>query len=120
QENAPLYSATFFSQSKTIWLGPLPVSFKGSVKGDLGVSLKAQYTQSTLSGEATPSAKLYATATASVDVWLASAGVTGTLDLVKAGVPSKATAVVAPNDVTFGVDSDLTLSSLSGRIDAWA
>ncbi len=120
QESAPIYNATIFSQSKTIWLGPVPVSFKGSVKGTLGIDVKAQYATSTLSGEATPNAKLYATASAGVDVWLASAGVSGTLDLVKAAVPSKATAVVSPSNVTFGVDSDLTLSSLSGRIDAYA
>ena len=120
EESAPIYNATIFSQSKTIWLGPVPVSFKGAVKGTLGVDLKAQYTASTLSGEAKPNAKLYATASAGVDLWLASAGVSGTLDLVKAAVPSKATAVVSPGNVTFGVDSDLTLSSLSGRIDAYA
>lgn len=120
EESAPIYNATIFSQSKTIWLGPVPVSFKGAVKGTLGIDVKAQYTSSTLSGEAKPNAKLYATASAGVDMWLASAGVSGTLDLVKAGVPSKATAVVSPGNVTFGVDSDLTLSSLSGRIDAYA
>lgn len=119
-ETAPIYNATIFSNKKTIWLGPVPVSFKGAVKGSLGIDYRALYATSTLYGEAKPVAKLYATASAGVDMWLASAGVTGTLDLVKVEVPSKASAVVSPSSVTFGVDSDLVLSSLSGRIDAYA
>jgi hypothetical protein len=119
-ENAPIYSATFFSQSKTIWLGPVPVSFSGAVKGTLGVSLEAAYAQSTLYASAKPNAKVYAQASAGVDVWLASAGVSGTLTLVEAAVPSRAGAIVSPNNVTFEVHSDLTLASLSGKIEAYA
>ena len=119
-ENAPIYSATFFSQSKTIWLGPVPVSFSGAVKGTLGVSLEAAYSQSTLYAAAKPNAKVYAQASAGVDVWLASAGVSGTLTLVEAAVPSRAGAVVSPSNVTFEVHSDLTLASLSGKIEAYA
>lgn len=119
-ENAPIYSATFFSQSKTIWLGPVPVKFTGAVKGSLGVSLEAAYSQSTLYAAAKPNAKVYAQASAGVDMWLASAGVSGTLTLVEAAVPSRAGAVVSPNNVTFEVHSDLTLASLSGKVEAYA
>lgn len=119
-ESAPIYNATIFSQSKTIWLGPVPVKFTGAVKGTLGVDLKAAYSQSTLYAEAKPIAKVYAQASAGVDVWLASAGVSGTLTLVEASVPSRASAVVSPSNVTFGVDSDLVLASLSGKIEGYA
>jgi hypothetical protein len=119
-ESAPIYSGTIFSASKTIWLGPVPVKFTGAVKGTLGVDLEAAYSQSTLYAKAKPNAKVYAQASAGVDMWLASAGVSGTLTLVEAAVPSKASAVVYPTSVTFGVDSDLTLSSLSGKIEGYA
>jgi hypothetical protein len=119
-ETAPIYSGTFFSQSKTIWLGPVPVKFSGAVKGNLGVSLEAAYAQSTLYAAAKPNAKVYAQASAGVDMWLASAGVSGTLTLVEAAVPSRVGAVVSPNNVTFEVHSDLTLASLSGKIEAYA
>src|SRR4029453_10535721 len=67
-ESAPIYSATFFSASKTIWLGPVPVKFTGAIKGTLGVDLEASYTMSTLSAKAKPNAKVYAQASAGVDL----------------------------------------------------
>ncbi|MFO0671076.1 MAG: hypothetical protein U0235_15855 [Polyangiaceae bacterium] len=118
--NEALVDAALFSASTTIWLGPLPVKFTGAVKGNVGINYLAQYATSTLSVTATPSAELSAVASASIDVYLASAGVTGTLSLVKAGVPARAAAVVAPNSVSYSLDADLRLTSLSGRIDAWA
>lgn len=119
-ESAPIYNATFFSQSKTIWLGPVPVKFTGAVKGTLGVDLEASYATSTLSAKAKPIAKVYAQASAGVDMWLASAGVSGNLTLVEATVPSQANAVVSPSNVTFAVHSDLVLASLSGKVEAYA
>lgn len=118
--NESLYNASFLSASKTIWMGPVPVKFTGAIRGQLGVSYLAQYANSTLSVETKPNADLYAFASAGVDIWFASAGVSGQLSLIKAGVPSKASAVVQPNAVAYSLDSDLTLTSLSGRIDAYA
>lgn len=119
-ESAPIYNGTIYSASKTIWLGPVPVKFTGAVKGTLGVDLATTYTQSTLLTEAKPNAKVYAQASAGVDMWLASAGVSGTLTLVEAAVPSRVGAVVSPSNVTYEVHSDLTLASLSGKIEAYA
>ena len=118
--NESLYDASFLSASKTIWLGPVPVKFTGAIRGQLGISYAAQYATSTLSVQANPNASLNAFASAGVDVWFASAGVSGTLSLLKAGVPSRASAVVQPNAVTYSLDSDLALTSLSGQIDAYA
>lgn len=118
--NESLYDASFLEASKTIWLGPLPVKFTGAVRGTLGVSYLAQYATSTLSVTAKPNANLYAYASAGIDVWLASAGVSGSLSLIQAAVPGKASAVVSPNAVSWSLDSDLTLTSLSGQIDAYA
>lgn len=115
-----LANASLFSASKTIWLGPLPVKFTGAVKGNLGINYNAQYATSTLSVDTLPNAELLAVASASIDVFLASAGVTGTLSLLKAGLPARAAAVVAPNNVIYSLDADLQLTSLSGRVDAWA
>lgn len=115
-----LLDAALFSASTTIWLGPLPVKFTGAVKGNVGITYLGQYATSTLSVNATPSAELSAVASASIDIYLASAGVSGTLSLVKAGLPARAAAVVAPNSVSYSLDADLRLTSLSGRIDAWA
>jgi hypothetical protein len=115
-----LYNASFLSASKTIWLGPVPVKFTGAIKGTIGISYNAQYAMSTLSVETRPNAKLYAYASAGVDLWLASAGVSGSLTLIEAGVPSKAAAVVSPSSVAFSLDSDLQLKSLSGKIEAYA
>jgi hypothetical protein len=118
--NESLYDASFFEASKTIWLGPLPVKFTGAIRGQLGITYNAQYASSTLSVEAKPNANLYAFASAGIDVWLASAGVSGSLSLIQASVPAKASAVVQPNAVAYSLDSDLTLTSLSGEIDAYA
>ena len=117
----PTYEATFLQKSSpTIWLGPLPVTFKGSVNGSVGVDYRAEYAMSTISLNAKPKARLYATATASVDAWLASAGVTGTVTLVQAELPSRADVVVGPTALAYGMKSSFVLTSLSGRIDAWA
>lgn len=39
--NESLYDAAFLSASKTIWLGPVPVSFTGKIKGTVAVNYKA-------------------------------------------------------------------------------
>lgn len=118
--NESLYGASFLSASKTIWMGPLPIKFTGAVRGTLGVAYNATYANSTIALSAKPNAKLYAYASAGVDVWFASAGVSGSLTLIEAGLPSRASVIPQPNAVTYSLDSDLALSSLSGQIDAYA
>lgn len=114
------YQNTFIKKSKMIWLGPIPVTFTGSINGTLNLDYRAEYAMSTISLNAKPKGRIYAEATAAVDAWLASAGVTGTLTLIQAEVPSRAQVIVGPNTLAYGMDSSLLLSSLSGTVDAWA
>jgi hypothetical protein len=73
------FNKTFFSASQLIWLGPVPVTFKGTANGTLGYDYAATYVAPNVNLTAKPFAKAYSTATAAIDVGFASAGVTGSL-----------------------------------------
>lgn len=113
------WSRQFFDASQRIWLGPLPVKFTATANGALGYDYAAQYVAPYANLTAKPYAKAYATATASVDAVVASAGVTGNLTLIEASTPGSARLGIQPTYVTYDVDVDLVLKSLSGKIDGW-
>lgn len=114
------WSKTFYSASKTIWFGPIPVSFKGSVKGNLGISYGAGYAASTFNLNTRPWMNAVATGSAGVDVLFASAGVAGSLTLLELALPSSANLAMSSTGATWGIQSDLTLKSLAGKITAYA
>ena len=98
----------------------MPVKVKAAAAGSAGVSLNSNIGIFAVNATLVPSAKAYATATASVDAWVAEAGVDGKLTLVEASVPTAGELNLTTVGVTTKADSDLALNYLSGRLNVFA
>lgn len=116
-----LESRQLFSGSKTYGVGPVNVKLNFTVRGELGVHLEAGATLSGLEIGVTPHARVWGTATASVNVLVAQGGVTATLTFLEADLPTSAALLPGTQPGTFGwsVDSDLELSTLDGNVQLW-
>ncbi len=118
---AKSWDVSFFSADKRFWVGPIPVKVKASAAGSAGISFDSDL--GILAADATikPSARAYVTATAGVDAWVAEAGVEGRLTLIEAAVPTIGSlALTTAPGLQYKLDSDLTLSYLSGRLNVFA
>lgn len=114
------FSKTFFSASTWITLGIVPVHFTASVAGQLGYAYDVHTIGNSIDMTFNPWGKAYATASASVDMWVASAGVEGILTLVEVGVPAHGVITLYPTLVQYNVNADVTVKSLNGVINAFA
>ncbi|HNI60704.1 MAG TPA: hypothetical protein PKW11_12220, partial [Pseudomonadota bacterium] len=114
------WDVTFFNAEKRFWVGPVPVKVKAAAAGSAGVSLNSNIGIFAVNATLVPSAKAYATATASVDAWVAEAGVDGKLTLVEASVPTAGELNLTTVGVYYKADSDLALNYLSGRLNVFA
>ncbi|MFT3768198.1 MAG: hypothetical protein QM820_22335 [Minicystis sp.] len=108
---------TFFEESQTFQLGPVPLTVHADLTGTLGVA--STFTPgTTLSAAVTPSADLTVNASVGVGISVASAGVEGSLSLINVGVPFQLGYDVAHQ--AYSVTSDLTVTTLQGNIDLFA
>lgn len=115
------YEQTFFEESKTYMVGPVPVFVSVGASGELGLSLA-------FGGGAgltlTPTAGIYATAEAGVggecDLGGASAGIRGQLTLIEVGLPITLNLYIDGGQPRYSVKGDLTLTSLSGLLELYA
>lgn len=114
------WDVTFFGAEKRFWLGPVPVKVKATAAGSAGVSLSSNIGIFAVDATLVPSAKAFATATASVDAWVAEAGVEGKLTLVQASVPTSGELDLTTVGIYYKADSDLALNYLSGRLNVFA
>jgi hypothetical protein len=114
------WSRTFFSVSKTFMVGPVPISVKASLSG--GVKM-------TVSGEVGPTvAKLSAaaggwanvTASASVNIIVASFGVEGNLTLINVTLPAYGELFWPYCTINWTLKSTLSLNTLSGNLKLYA
>jgi hypothetical protein len=115
---------------RTLWNAP-PVSFNafgysiqvtGTIRGTGGTTLSGMFTVAGPRLVLTPSAQLYAQGSASVGfiLNLVRIGVEGTLTLIRLDAPIRFTlAATDCNNIDFGVDTNLVLNTLSGRIKAF-
>jgi hypothetical protein len=119
------WTRTLASASTLIWVGPVPVRVSGSASAGLGFNASLGFASSRLTARATPSGNVRATASAGVDLIVASAGIAANLDLIRVSAPLVAGLRLVPASTgraTFGydVDFDLALSTLSGNVELWA
>jgi hypothetical protein len=119
--NVPLYvskvwTKTFFEQSYPIQLGIYTVSLKGGVSGEVRLQASGGPTTTGLAGTFTPSAKAYATASASIGVFGLGVGVEGQLTLLEVGVPVQAAANFVNGVVSWAISIGVTLKSLAGKL----
>lgn len=114
------WSRTFFSVNKTFMVGPVPITVKASLSG--GVKM-------TVSGEVGPTvAKLSAsaggwsnvTASASVNIIIASFGVEGSLTLINVTMPAYGELFWPYCSINWTLKSTLSLNTLSGELKLFA
>jgi hypothetical protein len=115
------WSKTLANASTLVWIGPVPVTLAASGAGTIGITGNLSYGSATLAAAAKPYGILNASASASINLVVASAGVTANLQLINAAVPATASLkFLTTNQFQYTVDVDSTVSSLSGNVQAWA
>lgn len=115
------WSKTLANASTLVWIGPVPVTLSASGAGTIGITGNLSYGSATLAAAAKPYGILNASASASINLVVASAGVTANLQLINAAVPATASLkFLTSNQFQYTVDVDSTVSSLSGNVQAWA
>ncbi|MBL8636700.1 MAG: hypothetical protein JNM40_25980 [Myxococcales bacterium] len=114
------WDVTFFSADKRFWVGPVPVKVKATAAGSAGIAFNSDIGIFAVNASLVPTAKAFATASASVDAWVAEAGVDGRLTLVEASVPTTGELNLTTVGVYYKADSDLSLNYLSGRLNVFA
>ena len=118
---AKSWSQTLVNASTLIWIGPVPVTLSASGKGAIGITGGLGYSAAALSASAKPYVNLTGSATAAINLVVASAGVTANLTLINAAVPAVASMkLLGSNQFQYTVDVDAQISSLSGNVQAWA
>jgi hypothetical protein len=115
------YTYTFFSQSKTFTVGPVPVTVSGTVAGTLGLAGSIGIQGNQISVGAGPYLDVTATASAalggSFGPFTLDTGVEGSLTLFNATVANTVTVAPGSSSVNTGASSNLTLTELNGSID---
>lgn len=114
------WDVTFFNADKRFWVGPIPVKVKATAAGSAGIAFNSNIGIFAVNATLAPSAKAFATASASVDAWVAEAGVDGRLTLVDASVPTSGQLDLTTVGLYYKADSDLALNYLSGRLNVFA
>lgn len=122
---ADSWTKPLVSASTTIWVGPVPVTVSGGASAGLSLNASLGFASSKLSANVTPAGNVTATASAGVNLVVASAGVSANLNLIKASVPAVAglklmTAQTGKGTVAYDVDVDAIINSLSGNVQLWA
>lgn len=113
------YSGSVATGNKTIWLGPVPVNFSASASASYGINGSLSYANATLTASATPYANLTTTLAAGVNLFVATANVTGTATL-NASLPLVAKlGVNTANQFKYDVDFDAVYSA-AGNVNGSA
>lgn len=117
------YTVAFFQNTEVISLFAVPITIKGAIDGEVGVSASVGNGGNTLSFNATPFIGATATCSAALGGGKGSfrltAGVEGSLNLFHADLGTVATISPFTTHVTYNMHSDLTISSLDGWIKAF-
>jgi hypothetical protein len=115
------YTQTFFSQSKSFTIGPVPVTVAGSVSGTFGYSDTLAFQGGKLSLTAGPS--LGANATMSVALgggvkgFSLTAGIEGSMTLFSAAVTDTVSMTPTLTGLTYAANGTATATELSGTIN---
>ena len=114
-------SQTFFSQSRTFTVGPVPVTVAGSIYGVVGIGATLEFVNSQLSLTGGPSGTFSVTASASLGGSMPgfqlTAGVEGTMALFRAAVVGSIVLTPTLTNLTYNVDTGLKVQELDGKLN---
>jgi hypothetical protein len=113
------WSRTFFSVSKTFMIGPVPVTVKASLSGGVKITVSGNVSPTVASLNLTPGGFASVTASAAVNIIIASFGVSSTLSLINAALPTLGELTWPSCVLNWKLKSDLTFSALSGNVEAF-
>jgi hypothetical protein len=117
---APInWSRTFFTVSKTFMIGPVPLKVKASLSGGVKLTVTGQVGPTVAKLDAAPGGWASVTGSASVNIIIASFGVSSTLTLVNATLPSTGELFWNYCTLDWKLKSDLNLTTLSGIVEAY-
>lgn len=108
------FEHTFVSVSTTISIGPIPVNVGADVTGNIGIDGEAALDGGTLEATLTPYVDLTGTASATVGIACANAGIEGEVSLVDASAPLGA--VIDSVAEEIALSGELIVSTLAGTI----
>jgi len=115
------YAYTFFNQSKTFTVGPVPVTVAGSVVGTVGLGGSIGFQGGQISAGAGPYLDVTATASAALGGGFGpfelEAGVEGSLSIFNASLANTITVKPGTASVVYSAGSNLTITELNGEID---
>jgi len=129
---APSWEKTMYDARVGVWVGPVPVTFRAKVTGQLSAGLTASFNVTRFGLTFTPaaSASLYASAAIGGEYCVAtvcagaSAGVYTDLTLFAVRAPTRLEAALTPMpegmSVSFLLRSDATVASLGGALGVFA
>ncbi|MGA1824561.1 MAG: hypothetical protein ACMUIP_07825 [bacterium] len=118
--NKNLSKSKSFTVSKWFWIGPIPVKVKLKAGGTVGMYAGYGVNTTQISAYVRPYTNTWTSGSVSVDVWLASAGITTTLNLLDESLPI--TASIAPASegrVRLSLSIRKWLRALAGKIYIW-
>jgi hypothetical protein len=115
------WNRTFFSASKTFWIGPVPVNVKLNVTGGASLTVNGEIGPTVARLSAQPAAYANLTGSASASVIVAGVGVDVSLKLVDAKLPTTGELFWPYCTLDWKLQSNLVLTNtLGGKISAWA
>jgi hypothetical protein len=121
-----LHTQQFFNGEigKTVefFIGPVPVSVRGSIGGQAGFEAKLGLYGNGVRGSVTPSITVYGKADAGIDLWFVKAGVEGQIDLLIDNLPIVATTELLTEGglkLDMGLKVENHLLALRGKIDVF-
>lgn len=128
------WSPTFFDQRLSLWVGPVPMTFRAQATGTLGARLDASINVTRFAATFTPKAgaSFYGSAAVGGEYCFvigcigASAGVSATLNLFTVSVPTRLEVAASPVNNAGGLQiserlkSDIDITSLDGHLDVFA
>lgn len=121
-----VYNKIFFNgeigKSVQFFIGPVPVSVRGSIGGQAGFNANLGVAGNGLKGTATPGITSYGKADAGIDLWFVKAGVEGHLDLLIDYLPISATVELLNQNgwvLDIGLKVENQLQALKGKIDVF-
>jgi hypothetical protein len=105
-----------------IYLGPIPVKVTVGARGAVGLACSLEIGLAYLSGMVTPQAKVTVFADVNVDLWLAGAGVRGTVNLIDWSMPIGATAYLSIPELAIRYSATINnrFKALAGKIELYA
>lgn len=113
------WSRTFFSVSKTFMIGPVPITVKASLSGGVRLTVTGEVGPTVARLTANPGAFANVTASAAVNIVIASFGVSCDLRLVNANLPSIGELFWPFCTLDWKLKSDLQLNYLAGTLQGY-